>query len=64
MIRVLLVIFGVAAAISYAQAGMPSKAIELIIFGKTSSASGGGGGGGCTGTIDLSSGCKLPMLGG
>ena len=23
-----------------------------------------GGGGGCTGTIDLSTGCKLPMLGG
>ena len=25
---------------------------------------GGGGGGSCTGTIDLSKGCALPMLGG
>lgn len=25
---------------------------------------GGGGGGGCTGTIDLSTGCVQPMLGG
>jgi hypothetical protein len=38
---------------------------QIIIFNGGSSASGSsGGGGGCTGTIDLSTGCAQPMLGG
>jgi len=38
---------------------------QLLITGAGSaSGSGGGGGGGCNGTINLSTGCAQPMLGG
>lgn len=42
----------------------PGLQMGAPMTGKVGGINSGGGGGGCTGTIDLSTGCVQPMLGG
>lgn len=62
LIAALIVLMASAALAQYLRPPIgPGSSLPI---GPISSVSGGGGGGGCNGTIDLSSGCAMPMLGG
>jgi hypothetical protein len=66
---ILIVLGAVAAALAQDMTnGLNNKGTQLMKNGLNNSSGsivggGGGGGGNCTGTIDASKGCPLPMLG-
>ena len=65
LIAALIVLMASAALAQYLRPPIgPGSSLPIGPISSVSGGGGGGGGGGCNGTIDLSSGCAMPMLGG